>query len=476
MRNRIRIGKAGAGLACLLAATAISGPVSAEGLAEIYRLAQTRDAAYESARHRLDAVYTLNQQARAVLFPSIDLNAGANRNWLDVDSDPALLPGPPGSPPSSIDQSGRVDNAKGWNYGVQLRQPLFVAEAIFRYGQAKRQVALAEVEYAIARQDLMLRTASGYFQVLQADQALASGKAELRALERELARARKSFEVGTVAITDVNEAQARHDLVSAQVLQYGNDLAVARQQLARLIGQDVPSLRGLQADFPLTPAEPAVQSEWTERARRSNLFRVASELGVEVAHAEVRARQGARLPTVFLVGNYDVQESRRPSFGGEITRTETESSVVGVQLNVPLSRGGLLNAQIKEAAALYSQSKSDLVDATRGAELQASQAFLQMHTSIAQVQAFQQAVKSSVTAYESARRGQEVGVRTAVDVLFSLQQVYVAQQNLDSARLAYLLNRLNLQSAVGSLEPADLEEIDAYLSEAGTQALPVEIR
>lgn len=474
MRNRIV--KAGAGLACFLAAMGMSGPVSAEGLVEIYQLAQARDAVYESARHRLDAVYTLNQQSRGVLLPSIDLNGGTDRSWLDVDSDPVLFPGPPGAPPSSIDQSGQVNNAPGWNYGVQLRQPLFVAEAIFRYGQAKRQVALAEVEYAIARQDLILRTASGYFQVLQAGQALASGKAELRALEQELARARKSFEVGTVAITDVNEAQARHDLVSAQVLQYENDLAVARQQLARIIGQDVPPLRGPQADFPLPPPDPAVQSEWTERARRSNLFRVANELGVEVAHAEVRARQGARLPTVFLVGNYDVQESRRPSFGGEVTRTETESSVVGVQLSVPLFRGGLLNAQVKEAAALYSQRKSDLVDATRGAELQASQAFLQMNTSIAQVRAFEQAVKSSVTAYQSARRGREVGVRTAVDVLFALQQVYVAQQNLDSARLAYLLSRLNLQAAVGGLEPADLEKIDTYLSEVGAEALPVEIR
>ncbi|HET7687600.1 MAG TPA: TolC family outer membrane protein [Candidatus Macondimonas sp.] len=474
MRNRI--GKASAGLACLLAALGLSGPVSAEGLVEIYQLAQARDAVYESARHRLGAVYTLNQQARGVLLPSIDLNGGANRNWLEVDSDPVFLPGPPGSPPSSIDQSGQVNNATGWNYGVQLRQPLFVAEAIFRYGQAKRQIALAEMEYAIARQDLILRTASGYFQVLQADQALAAGKAELRALEQELARARKSFEVGTVAITDVNEAQARHDLVSAQVLQYENDLAVARQQLARIIGQDVPPLRGPRADFPLTPAEPAVQSEWTERARRSNLFRVASELGVEVAHAEVRARQGARLPTVFLVGDYNVQESRQPSFGGDITRTETESSVVGVQLSVPLFRGGLLNAQVKEAAALYSQRKSDLVDATRGAELQASQSFLQLNTSIAQARAFEQAVKSSVIAYESARRGREVGVRTAVDVLFALQQVYVAQQNLNDARLAYLLSRLNLQSAVGGLEPADLETIDAYLSEAEAQAVPVELR
>jgi outer membrane protein len=411
-----------------------------------------------------------------VLFPSIDLNGGANRNWLDVDSDPVFLPGPPGSPPSSIDQSGQANNTTGWNYGVQLRQPLFVAEAIFRYGQAKRQVALAEVEYAIARQDLMLRTASGYFQVLQSEQAVAAGKAELRALEQELARARRSFEVGTVAITDLNEAQARYDLVTAQVLQDENDLAVARQQLARIIGQDVPPLHGPRADFPLTPAEPAVQSEWTERARQSNLFRVASELGGEVAHAEVRARQGARLPTVFLVGNYDVQESRRPSFGGEVTRTETESSVVGVQLSMPLFRGGVLNAQVKEAAALYSQRKSDLVDATRGAELQASQAFLQMSTSIAQVNAFQQALKSSMTAYESARRGQEVGVRTAVDVLFALQQVYVAQQNLDSSRLAYLLSRLNLQAAVGNLEPADLEKLDAYLSDGTARSLPVELR
>lgn len=463
-------------VACILLASTFSGPGWATGLADIYQLAQSHDAVYESARHRLAAVSTLNRQARGVLFPSIDLNGGVNRTWLEVDSDPAVLPGPPGAPPTLIDQSGSVDNADGWSYGVTLRQPIFVAEAIFRYGQAQRQVALAEVEFAIARQDLILRTASGYFQVLQAEQALATSQAELRALEQELARARKSFEVGTAAITDLNEAQARYDLVSAQVLQYEGDVAIARQALARIIGQSVPALKGPRADFPLESPEPAKQAQWVDRARDTNLFRIASGLGVEVAHAEVRARQGARLPTVFLVGNYDVQETRRPSFGGDVTRSETDSRIVGVQLSVPLFRGGLLSAQVEEAAALYNQRKSDLVDAARGAELQASQAFIQLNTAIAQVRAFEQAVKSSMTAYESARRGREVGVRTAVDVLFALQQVYAAQQNLDSARLAYLLGRLNLQAAVGALDPADLAAIDNYLtSRAALSALPVRI-
>lgn len=453
-----------------------SQAVHAEGLADIYRLAQSRDATYESARYQLEAVRTLNQQARGVLFPSVDLKGGVNRNWLEVDSDPVALPGPPGAPATLIDQSGETNNAEGWNYGVSLRQPIFVAEAIFRFGQAKRQVALAEVQYALARQDLMLRTAAGYFEILRSTQALASGNAELRALEQELARARKSFEVGTAAITDLNEAQARHDLVAARVLQYQNDEAIAREALTRIIGQPVPELKVVRAAFPLEQPQPSTQSDWVAQARQSNLFRVASQLGVEVARAEVRARQGARLPTVFLTGNYDVQESRSPSFGGQVTRTETDNRVVGLQLNMPLFRGGLLSAQVEEAAALYNQSKSDFVDADRAAQLQASQAFLQLNTAIAQVRAFEQALKSNVTAYESARRGREVGVRTAVDVLIALNQVYEAQQNLDSARLSYLLGRLNLQAAVGSLAPDDLAMIDQYLDDAsGRAAMPVRV-
>jgi outer membrane protein len=470
-----RMRKAHAALVTLALGWGAATPARAEGLSEIYALAQRQDAIYTSARYQLEAVQTLNQQARGVLFPSIDLNGGANRSWLEVDSQPVALPGPPGTPPTLIDQSGETSNAEGWNYGVTLRQPIFVAEAIFRYGQAKRQVALAEVQFALARQDLMLRTAASYFDVLRAGQALAAGNAELRALEQELARARRSFEVGTAAITDLNEAQARHDLVAAQVLQYQNEEAIAREALARIIGQPAPPLKAVRAEFPLEQPAPAVQSEWVAQARQANLFRVASGLGVEVARAEVRARQGARLPTVFLTGDYVVQESRNPSFGGQVARTETDNRVVGLQVSVPLFRGGLLSAQVDEAAALYNQRKSDFVDADRAAEFQAGQAYLQITTAIAQVRAFEQAVKSSAVAYESARRGREVGVRTAVDVLIALQQVYEAQQNLDGARLAYLLGRLDLQAAAGSLTPEDLIAIDRYLDDASAAASPVRV-
>ena len=460
---------------CLVFAIGTIQTAQAEGLVDIYQLAQSRDATYESARYQLEAVRTLNQQARGVLFPSIDLSGGVNRSWLEVESDPVALPGPPGAPATLVDQSGETSNAEGWNYGVSLRQPIFVAEAIFRFGQARRQVALAEVQYALASQDLMLRTATSYFEILRAAQALDAANAELRALEQELARARKSFEVGTAAITDLNEAQARHDVVLAQVLRYENDLAISREALARIIGQPAPELKGVRREFPLDPPSPAVRTEWIAQARQSNLFRVASGLGVEVARAEVRARQGARLPNVFLVGNYDVQSSQSPSFGGRVTRTETDNRVVGLQLSVPLFRGGLLSAQVEEAAARYNQSKSDFVDADRAAEFQASQAYLELTTAIAQVRAFEQALKSSVTAYESARRGREVGVRTAVDVLFALQQVYEAQQNLDNARLSYLLGRLNLQAAVGTLTPADLAIVDQYLEERAAAAAPVRL-
>lgn len=440
----------------------LASSAHAESLMEIYRLAEQEDPQFAAAMDELAAQRTLNDQARGVLLPNLDLVGGYTENWRDIESEGQELG--PGTPP--IDQSGDYQ-ITGWNYGLQLRQPLFNMEAFERLDQARSQVALAELQFALARQDLILRVAQRYFAVLRAERQLATATAQREAIEEQLAQARRSFEVGTVSVTDVDEAQAAYDAAVSQELAQHTQLAITRQQLASLIGRPVDSLMGVRGDIALTPPSPSEAQSWVKQARDGNLAMLAQRKGVDVARSEVDARKGRAWPSVALVAGSNVQRQESPQFtGNEVTESKVIDNSIGVQLSMPLFTGGLRTAQIQEAAHQYNKAKDQLVGATRQAELQARQAYLQLTNSIVQVRALRQSVRSAHTALESTRVGHEVGVRTQVDVLNALQRLYGAQRDLYGARYDYLLARLNLQAAVGGLQVDDLASIGALLNES----------
>lgn len=451
---------------------------AAAGLLDVYRLAEAQDPQYAAALDELAARRTLNDQARGVLLPQVELVGEALQTWQDVESEEIELGGAGGiqiqppldrfvtlPPVQTLEQSGNVD-VVNWNYGVQLRQPLFNKEAFERFSQAKQQVALAEVQFAIARQDLILRTSQAYFNVLLAERQLETVRAEKDAIEQQLAQARRRFEVGTASINDINEAQSRYDLAVAREIELSNQLAISRRQLRAITGEPVDELAELPQGVPLVGPDPAAVEAWTARGRDNSLLRIARDIGVDVARQEIAARRGRLWPTLAATAGYTVAEQTSPSFGGDPVTVDTEIGTVGVQLSWPLFQGGLVRAQAAEAAALYQQSRDQLVDAVRQAELQSSQAYLQLTSSIAQAGALRQALLSSQTAQRSTEVGRDVGVRTNVDVLNSVQQVYAAERDVETARYNYLLNRLNLQAAVGGLEVGDVAAIDQMLTEA----------
>lgn len=456
-------------LSRLLAVTTGLGALTAhaENLIDIYHLAERQDPQYAAAAEQLNAQQTLIKQARGVLLPAVDINVGASRTRERLDASPsAIALGPPPTPPVTLN-SDFVNN--DWQYGVQLRQPLFSGEAFARYAQAKHQVALAELQYALAHQDLMLRTAQAYFDVLLSDRQLSSAIAERKAITEQLTQAKRSFEVGVVSITDVDEAQAVYDVSLSRELALRNQLEVSKRRLMRIIGQPVTDLLDLhQGELPLVAPKPVDVSVWVKRAREGNLGVLAQREGVQVANKEVDARRGAELPTLGFIAAHNYQSAHQAPFGGIVVRNDVNVDTVGVQLSYPLFRGGSLSARVEEAAHQYNRSKDQLVDATRLAELQVSQAYLQLTNSIAQVKALEQAYKSSQTSLTSSRRGFEVGVRTEVDVLNAVQRLYGAERDLYTARYNYLLGRLNLQAAVGGLRFEDLAAINALLSEKVT--------
>ena len=432
-------------VAVTMAVALMAGQAAAADLEQIYREALAYDAALAAARASAEAGREKLPQGRAGLLPSLNLTG--NTNWNDSTAHLAT-----GNP------SGRY-NSNGWQ--VQLTQPLFRWQNWVQYKQGEIQAALADAQFELARQDLTLRAAQAYFDVLAAQDVLAAAQALNEANTQQLALAKKSFEVGTVTITDVHEAQSRADLSSAQVIAAESDLAVKRHALLVLTGKEPDSLKGLRKGVALSRPDPTDIQSWVAAAEASNLSVQANQLVSEIATREVERNRAGHLPTVDMVASRGNTATSNPL--GNFSAYNTDSTVVGLQLAVPLFQGGATNSRVREASALREKAVSDLDNARRTAAQSARQAYLGVTSGLAQVKAFEAAQVSSRSALDANKLGYEVGVRINIDVLNAQSQLFDTQQKLAKARYDTLMAQLKLKAAAGTLGDEDIKAINALL-------------
>ena len=431
-------------LAVTMAAALMAGQAAAADLEQIYREALAYDAALAAARASAEAGREKLPQGRAGLLPSLNLTG--NTNWNDSTLHAAK------------DSAGRY-NSNGWQ--VQLTQPLFRWQNWVQYKQGEMQAALADAQYQLAVQDLTLRASQAYFDVLGAQDVLAAAQALNEANTQQLALAKKSFEVGTVTITDVHEAQSRADLSSAQVIAAESDLAVKRHALLVLTGKEPDSLKGLRKGVALSRPDPTDIQSWVAAAEASNLSVQANQLVSEIATREVERNRAGHLPTVDMVASRGNTATSNPL--GNFSAYNTDSTVVGLQLAVPLFQGGATNSRVREASALREKAVSDLDNARRTAAQSARQAYLGVTSGLAQVKAFEAAQVSSRSALDANKLGYEVGVRINIDVLNAQSQLFDTQQKLAKARYDTLMAQLKLKAAAGTLGDEDIKAINALL-------------
>lgn len=419
----------------------------AADLVEVHRAASAFDAQIAAARAQRDAGLEKLPQGRAGLLPTIGLSA--NTTWNE--SDTTLR--------ASGSSVSRNYNSNGWN--VSLTQPLFRWQNWVGYKQAELAAALAEMQYVQASQDLILRVAQAYFDVLLAQEALATAQAQKAAITEQLEAAKKSFEVGTATITDTHEAQARFDLALAAEIAAENDLAVKRQALRTLTGQEFDTLKSLPAQVRIESPQPADPGQWAASAESGNPGVRLAETSFEIARRETEKQRAGHYPTLDLVASHGRSGSGFSSTtGGGV---DVKSSTIGLQLALPLYAGGAVSSKEREAAALLEKARADLDQARRQAALAARQAYLGVSSGLAQIKALEAGVASSQLALESNKLGYEVGVRINIDVLNAQSQLFDTKQKLAKARFDTLLAQLKLKAAAGTLSEADLAAINALL-------------
>ena len=433
-------------LSRLLAAIApalLSSLAAAADLAQIYRLAQDNDPTFIAARANRDAGREKSAQALAGLLPSVTLSG--NTTWNDNEL----------TPRGGITSHPRF-NSNG--YQLTLSQPLFRWQNWIAHDQSKLQVAQAEASFEQARQDLILRVAQAYFDVLHAAENLQAVQANKAAIAQQLELAKKSFEVGTATITDTHEAQARHDLASAQEIAAENELEVRRRALQAIIGNEPGVLARLRRDAELRPPQPADMMRWVNAAEQDSFTVQIQQAIADIAEREVDRQRAGHYPTVDLVAN---QGTSKSLFAGNILETDYRNA--GIQVSIPLFQGGAQVSRQREAAATRTAAQAGLEATRRASALAARQHYLGVVNGLAQVRALKAALVSSQSALDSNKLGYEVGVRINIDVLNAENQVYNTRRDLARATFDTLLAQLRLKAAVGALGEDDLLQVNALL-------------
>jgi len=424
---------------------------AAENLTQVYQDARGYDAQYGAARQALRAGLERVPQGRALLLPSLNLTANTTRSHLESDSKNEAV------------QPSFERDANSYGYALTFTQPLYRRQNWLQADQAELQAKQAEFAFGQAGQDLILRAAQAYFDVLAAQDTLGLVRAQKAAIAEQLAQAKRNFEVGTATITDTHEAQARYDLAVAQEISAQNDVEVRRRALQQVTGKEYAELKALRPEVKLSPPDPNDMQSWVGLAEKQSYSVLVQDAAVEIARLEAQRNSAGHHPTLDLVASHSYTSQSASQFFS--TGSEVNNSSVGLQLSVPLYQGGGISSREREAAYNLERTRQELENARRTAALATRQAYLAVINGIAQISALEQALVSSQSALQSNRLGYEVGVRINIDVLNAQQQVFSTRRDLAVARYNTITNFLRLKAAAGALREQDLEEVSRALAQ-----------
>ena len=453
----------------------LAGNTTAKDLVGVYEDALRNDPQLRAADANRLASRESRPQALAALLPQISGTAAYTRSHSGGAQD---------QPAQALNGQLYVADIPYTNgstekqWALNLRQNLFSWQNWVTLKQSNSQVAQAEATYAAAEQNLIFRVAQAYFNVLAAQDNLEAQQASLQAIAHQLDQADKRYDVGLIAITDVQEAKAARDTASAAVIAAKRTLATSEDQLQEITGEKYDSLSKPGTDMPLNMPEPSDEDRWVSISLDQNLSLVSSRLAADIARDNIQVAFGGHLPTLDLVAG----RSYTNNYGTEISLGETFDNVgsrindrqISLQLTVPIFSGGLTQSKVRQSQYLWIAAKEQVVQASRATERQARDAYLGVISGIARVQALRQALESSQTALTATEAGYEVGTRTAVDVLNSRRALVQAQTDYSGSRYDFIVSLIQLRLAAGNLDHAQLAQINGWLGVSAPTSPPVE--
>ena len=493
-------------LAAMMAWSVQSMPAYAEDLITIYRQALSQDPVLQAAKFALEAAHQKIPQARAGFLPTINWTANKTKQLGLTRLTPAAtatdtqattgttaVSGVQPAASDTVSDSGftspsledaanagdsvaspqttnstpepeplnRVVRSYGWT--LQLMQPIIRPVAWITYAQASAQVRQAQAQYSQAQQDLILRVAQAYFDVVVADNNVRVALAQDNSVDMQLTLAKRNFEVGTSTVTDVHPAKSRFELSKAQRIGAENELQAKQAELERITGNMPAKLAALQTQvIPPLPSPPELTS-WISKAKEQHPMVLVQIEAQEVASKEISKNRAGHLPTLDFTASRSANYSSGSLSSPTDLETRAKTNQYSLQLSVPIYSGGMIDSRVKESAAMLSKTHAELESARRQVATMARQAFNGVMNGHAQIEALTAAVTASKSSVNANKIGYKIGTRINIDVLNAEQQLFAAMRDLSKARVETFMQGLRLKASIGILSEADLTELNQSL-------------
>jgi len=431
-------------IASIVALATFNSAVSADNLLQVYQIAKIKDPTILTSKAQYDLFLEQVNEADAALLPQIGFGLDAGYT-----------------------NSSNNDNTNA-NYGadLSLSQSIYSGALWQQLDIAEKQATQYAAIYGYAAQNLILRSAVAYFDVLSAYESVKSVEANKRAFERQLEQTKQRFDVGLIAITDVHEAQAAYDVTNANLIVAENALANSYYVLRELTGEDIVNISYLDTtNFAPQPLEGDVSS-WRQKAIEHNLNLHENRIAKDIAKMQIDLAEDGHSATLDLTSSLSY-DNVDPRVGAGYDRN---TGTIGLSLNVPIYSGGAITSRVKQAQYSYVIASETLVQTFRSTEADINSGYNNVRASLSSIAAYEQSVTSSKSALEATEAGFEVGTRTIVDVLDSTTNLYASENELANARYDYIINMLQLKYSAGILSEQDIIDISTGLVEVDPKA------
>jgi len=425
--------------------------VQADDLLTVYQQALLNDPVVLKSQAQFMIVKEDIEQARSVLLPQISANGGysiGEQEFVGNDNITVI-----------------TQESDSLTYGANLNMQLYHHDSWLRLGNAEKAAHQSDLTYQVAKQDLITRVTSAYFDLLSTKDDLVFATAEKDAIARQLEQTKQRFSVGLTAITDVYEAQAQFDSAVTEEIRAENAIFQAEEELRVITNTYPKNVSVLNTDrFSTSTPTPNSADEWQVTAEAKNLDLITAKIGIDIAQDNINTARAGHYPTLDFAANYNGKdEDKTIDSGPSADLPGVNGYSVGVQLNVPIYSGGAIQSSVRKAQNNFVLASQDLSLTHRSVVRTTRNAYNTVIAAISAIKAFEQSVLSAKKALEATEAGFEVGTRTIVDVLDSTQNLYNAKRNLSTTRYAYIQNVLLLKRAAGTITDEDISAINSGL-------------
>lgn len=426
----------------------LSGSAKAENLSDVYELALKNDPLLRAAEATYRAGKENKTQGIAGLLPTLSISGSTNWNEYRVEEQ-------------------LIDQYNSNSYFANLNQPIFRLDKWFQFERGSALSEAASAEFAYQQQETMIRVASAYFNVLNSIDSLNAARAEEKAIGRQKDLAKKRFDVGLAAVTEVQETQAAFDLTVVSRIAREAQLDSAQETLTSIVGRDIKLLSPLIDEFEISLPDPLDRESWVSLGIQNNYQLKSAKLQRDAAQAAARGSASNHLPQIDLVGRVSQSTTKQGKFGGFIQNPlfgiEQDTRQYSIQFTLPLYAGGAISSARRQAYANYDRSKEQAIYTERTTIRDVRSNHFGVQTQVANVTARKQALASAESALEATQVGYEVGTRNTVDLLDAQKRLFQAQRDYASSRYEYIISMLRLKASVGSLNPNDLLKISSQM-------------